>query len=254
MLVGMPMTPEVRQKWTEAWREARAAKDERRKANRAKWAERRDWSDDNEHKIDVALEDVSDVGGGSSSSLDRLRALMGDPNVALHRRIDAAEVLVPFEIAPGAASNVDPDEVAAKSFQFLRAVIDAKETPPALAFRALKLVAGIENARASIKANSITLGQRREMFCHLVNATRLAELRRGGIWHRVVASGERWWIGLEDDFELPRSWLDSWTWPPSSFAEALSRGEGSEALRAELRTARARNRLDDWERLLLPGD
>jgi hypothetical protein len=134
----MPMTPEVRQKWTEAWREAQKAKDERRKENREKWAKRRDWSDDNEHKIAVAIEAN---GAGGSRSLAALRTIMADPDTPLHRRLGAAEVVLAFELGPGAAVGADVDKIAAGSYQFLNAVIDTPGTPEALRFRCLKMIA-----------------------------------------------------------------------------------------------------------------
>src|SRR6516162_2146449 len=97
---GMPMTPEVREKWTEAWHEARRKKDERRAENRAKWAGRRDWSDDNAHKLELGTGLDEGTHPDGSESLRKLRAIMANTNIQLHRRLDAAEILVSFEIAP----------------------------------------------------------------------------------------------------------------------------------------------------------
>jgi hypothetical protein len=83
MFLAMPMTPEVRQKWTEAWEEARKAKDNRRKENREKWVQRRDWSDDNQHKTDADAEDSS---GEASGSLAQMRAIMLDVSTPLWRQ------------------------------------------------------------------------------------------------------------------------------------------------------------------------
>jgi hypothetical protein len=134
---------------------------------------------------------------------------MGDPNVALHRGIEAAETLVPFEIAPGAANNVDPELVAAKSFQFLRAVIDAKETPEALRFRALKCVAGIENARVQLKSTSVINADKRALLLNLVNAERSRALRDAGVWPEAVKT-DAWTLRSSHDFPWPEGWPGDW--------------------------------------------
>jgi hypothetical protein len=98
----MPKTPEVRQKWTEPWAESRKQKDQRRKENREKWAKRRDWDADNEHKLDADVEGIPNEVNGGSGSLAKMRAIMLDPAVALYRRLEAAEVVLSYELGPGA--------------------------------------------------------------------------------------------------------------------------------------------------------
>jgi hypothetical protein len=241
--------------WHENWANARQRKDQRRKENREKWAQRRDWSDDNAHRADVAVEDIPDE-SGSSSSLDQLRRIMGDPSIALHRRIDAAEVLVPFEIAPGAATNVDPEQVAAKSFQFLRAVIDAKETPEALRFRALKCVAGIENARVQFKNSNVTNAVKKELLVKLINGERNKRLRQTGRWPEIVVSDSQWFLTVSDDIEPPVGWYnDTWHWPVAGFAAQLEYidSEHIAIFKQQLLAIRPSNRIDPFDELVAEG-
>jgi len=180
---------------------------------------------------------------------------MLDSKQPLYRRIDAAEVLISFEIAPGAANNIDPDQVAATSFQFLRAVVDAAETPEGLRFRALKCVASIENARAKIKSNNVTHAQKYELLIRLINGERSRALRAAGVWPLVIARGDPWSIETTDEFDWPNTqWPGSWAWPVIDLAAILERASrdptGNEAFRAQLLAVRAKNRVDDWERLL----
>jgi hypothetical protein len=252
----MPMTPEVHQKWTEAWQQAKAEKLKRREQNREEWR----TSPKNAMNVRGEMLEALAVPGephddesNGSSSLDQLRRIMGDPSIVLHRRIDAAEVLVPFEIAPGAATNVDPDQVAAKSFQFLRAVIDAKETPEALRFRALKCVAGIENARVQLKNSNVTNAVKKELLVKLVNAERNRRLRQTGRWPEIVASDMQWFVTTSDDLEAPAGWYnDSWVWPVAGFAAQLEHidTERTAIFKQQLLAIRPANRIDPFDQLL----
>src|SRR5262245_10940684 len=44
----------------------------------------------------------------ASGSLERLRAIMTDPDAELYRRIDAAEIVLGYELSPAALANADP--------------------------------------------------------------------------------------------------------------------------------------------------
>jgi hypothetical protein len=154
------MPEEFRRKTMEGWEAAKKARAEHRRRNQEAWAAS-PLNAQNQRKqaFSAAPEIQSDARGETDSglaSLAKLRSIMGSSSIPLHRRIDAAELLVQFEVAPGAVVNVDPDEVAASSYQFLRTVADSPEAPEPLRFRALRSVAIVENARASIKANSVT--------------------------------------------------------------------------------------------------
>jgi hypothetical protein len=238
--------------WHEHWKAARSAKEERRRQNRERW--RNSAANAMNQRVAIAPEIAADPveDAAETGSLAKLRALMADSNQPLHRRIDAAEVLVQFEVAPGAASNVDPNEVAAQSFQFLRAVVDAAGTPEALRFRALKCVASIENARAQITKGNVTNIAKRELLVHLVNSERNRLLRKNGRWDAVVASNEQWFVAAADDLDpLPADWFsDRWQWPTGVFTDQLGRGCDVTAFKQALISVRARNRDDNWERLL----
>jgi hypothetical protein len=221
----MPMTPEVRQKWTEAWREAQKAKDERRRLNREKWAKRRDWSDDNEHKLeaDVAIE----PNGEGSDSLRAMRKIMADTNAQLYRRLDAAECVLTYELGPAAAVGADPATIAAASYRFLKTVAEDASVPEGLRFRALRSVLSVENVRASITNTAANDAVKRQLWLGMLNATRSARLRRSGQWPPPDDS----WAFKEADVELPRSWIGQ-TWPPTEFAALLDTDASD--LKAEL--------------------
>jgi len=245
----MPTMPEeFRRKTMEGWEKAKADKLERRRQNREKWAKRRDWSDDNEHKIAVAIEAN---GAGGSRSLAALRTIMTDPDTPLHRRLDAAEVVLAFELGPGAAVGADIDQIAAGSYQFLNAVIDTAGTPEALRFRCLKMIASVENARAASKNTVAEHAAKRELLLKLVNSERVRTFRAAGVWSEAVKT-DAWALKNGDDFPWPADWPGDWPWPPASFSTALEKVFGVTAFREQLRAVKATNRADDWERFLGP--
>jgi hypothetical protein len=246
----MAMSEEFKRALAEGWEKAKEEKAKRRAENRERWRTRRDWSDDNKHKIAVEVEDPSGK-EGVSTSLQRLRSIMADPNVALHRRLDAAEVILTFELGPGAGVGVDPDQIAAASFKFLRAVSDDATTPDALKFRALKSIVGIENARVAAKSGAEANIAKRQLVINLVNSVRSRLYREAGVWPVVVASGSDWGLQWEDDFPWPSEWPGDWAWPATGFNAKLQHGV-SQSFLVELRSIRARNRADDWEKFLTP--
>jgi hypothetical protein len=245
----MSIPPEEHRRiWTEAWTEARQRKDQRRAENRERWAKRRDWSDDNEHKVAVAIEAN---GAGGSRSLAALRAIMADPDTPLHRRLDAAEVVLAFELGPGAAVGADIDQIAAGSYQFLNAVIDTAGTPEALRFRCLKMIASVENARAASKNTVAEHAAKRALLLKLVNSERVRTFRAAGVWSEAVRT-DAWALKTSDDFPWPAGWPGDWPWPPASFSTALENVFGVTAFKEQLRAVKATNRADDWERFLGP--
>src|SRR5262249_13735058 len=64
-------------------------------------------------------ETVEDPKG--SASLAKLRAIMLDESAPLYRRLDAADVIIDYELGPGAAVNVPPEQIASTAYQFFRA-------------------------------------------------------------------------------------------------------------------------------------
>lgn len=140
-----------------------------------------------------------------SDSLGRMRAIMLDATATLGRRLDAAETLSMYELGIAGAVGVAPDEIAASSHKFLRAVVDAEQTPDAARYRALKALIIIENRRAAARSSSDSHRQHREMLRRIINAARSAELRRAGTWQDVVDRGEEWALTTADTFDEPET-------------------------------------------------
>jgi hypothetical protein len=249
----MAMSEEFRRAMADGWEEAKKAKAERRAENRRKWSERRDWSDDNQHKIEaeVPIEPTSEAGG--SRSLSKLRSLMANPSVALHRRLDAAEIILVYELGPGAAVGADPEQVAAASYRFLNVVVDDPQTPEALRFRALRSIAAVENARAAQKSNAVTNADKHALLVALVNAERSRAIRAADCWSKAKET-DVWALRSSDDFPWPEGWPGDWEWPATSFAAELEQASDVTAFREKLRSIRARNRDDNWERFLGMAD
>jgi hypothetical protein len=192
-------------------------------------------------RLNIAAEVVSDANG--SASLHRLRRIMGSPDIQLYRRMDAAEIILGYELAPGAVAGADPDEISAGSYRFLKAVIDDPETPEALEFRALKCIAQVENARAQIRNAGEQLGMKRALFVELVNAERRHTLIAAGKW---PASGP-WCLETSDTFVWSADWPGLWGWPPRAIGAAY-KPDSRDAFRTMLRSVRATNRDDDWDK------
>jgi hypothetical protein len=179
------MSDELRQKTMEGWQQAKADKLERRRQNREKWAQRRDWSDDNQQTLDTG-NIPQDTNGNTSASLQQLRDIMTNSGVPLFRRLDAAEVLLTYELGPAAAVGADPEQIASVSYRFLKSVVDNNSTPEALRFRALKSIVAVENARASVKSTAAEYQAKRELLCRLIVAERQSALRTAGRWAEAV--------------------------------------------------------------------
>jgi len=209
----------------DGWIEKRKHKEETRKANREAWASRRDWSDDRFQKPDINFQPQETPDTSSSPALTHLRAIVADPNITLYRRLNAAEVVLNFELGPGAAVGINPDTIAAQSYRFLRAVVDAPDTPEAQRFHALKLVANVENARASAKGADLDNSAKRQLLIALVNAQRSRRLRATGEWNQTVQSRANWTVKDNADLHWPAGWPGTWKWPPDHFSSALQNAD-----------------------------
>jgi hypothetical protein len=244
------MSDEFRRKTEEGWQKAKEAKAKRRAENREKWSRRRDWSSEEEHRIAVGIEDTPGSSDEhTSASLRQMRAIMADPSTALFRRLDAAEVLLSYELGPGAAVGVDPELIGSTSYKFLKAVVDDSSTPEALRFRALKSIVAVENARAQAKSNALIDAEKRVLLIKLVNSERVRAIRSSGNWAKAVKS-DGWSLRLADDFPWPPGWPGDWPWPPSTFSTTLGQARDVTAFRERLRAIRATNRPDAWEKFL----
>jgi len=232
----------------------RQLKDERRKANQQEW--RNNHPKNARRAVPKLTVDAETPSG--SASLKALREIMADVEAPMHRRIDAAEIVLGYELSPAALANADPTiPVSAASFLFLQTAAGNTDVPEGLRFRCLKLVAQIENARAS-KANAGIIASHRTLIVTLVNNARRTELIRAGVFDRVIAANVIWTLSAADDFDEP-------ILPQPTYAgriEQDGRGVGSamhnlqtDAQRAEethqiLLGVAARNRPDDWRKLI----
>jgi len=250
----MAMSEEFKRALAEGWEKAKADKAERRRQNRENWANS-PQNAANRHKDTygaTAPEITGEANGaGGSRSLAALRTIMADPNTPLHRRLDAAEVVLAFELGPGAAVGADVEQIAAGSYVFLNTVIDTPGTPEALRFRCLRMVASVENARAASKNTVAEHAAKRELLMRLVNAERVRTIRTAGTWSEAVTT-DAWALKASDDFPWPEGWPGDWPWPPSTFSTPLEQAHDVAAFREQLRSIGARNRDDHWQRFLMP--
>jgi hypothetical protein len=261
----MKLTPEERaERAAERAAKRAALREERRKDNRERWYNsphntNANWKARYE-KEDQPLPEIA-VEAKGSGSLAKLRAVMADPDSPIYRRLDAADVIIDFELAPGAAANVPPEQLASSAFQFYRLTEANPQTPEALKFRALKAIARIENSRKQAAQSPEAHFANREFIRRLINAERSRALREAGIWERVVESGAHWSLGPRDSFDppiLPSADVHASIEKDGSaeYLDACNRlpREQKEQFAAErtaiLLAVRATNRVDDWERLL----
>jgi hypothetical protein len=198
-----------------------------------------------------------------TGAMGRLRKVMLDPAEPLYRRIDAADAILSYELAPGGAIDVPADQIAATSYLFLKAVSEDADTPEALRMRADKLLLAVENRRRSASTDGPAQHHAsREFWRAMINAERREALREAGVWHRVVDLDETWALHVNDSFDLPEvpeldvgtsiskagfgDYLDALKRVPKEVKDAYH-----EERRAVLLSVRAKNRPDNWENLLV---
>jgi len=202
---------------------ARAVKEAKRAANRAAWArDPRNANVQREQMLETVVvpEALPAPVPVDTSSLGRLRAIMANPTAPLFHRLDAAECVLAYELAPAAlASLSQPEEAGAASYRFLRAVANAAETPPALQLRALKCLSSIENARAP-KLNPDQHREKLELYRHLKHAERRKVLADAGRW--PPSGDDLLWLNA-DQPDPPDGWLGSGSWPPTDIAARLDK-------------------------------
>jgi hypothetical protein len=242
--------------WHQHWAEAKKAKEDRRRQNREGWAVS-PHNSHNRHKQDavvlgLSLDEEAAAGGGSAS-LRKMRAIMADTNAQLYRRLDAAEIVLSYELSPGAAVGADPNTIAAASYHFLKAVADDPQVPEALKFRALKSIVAIENQRVQVKNSAAEYDTKKRLSIALCNAERGRALRAAGVWRQVIERNEPWFLEAGDDLAAPPGWFDGgWHWPTSSFAAQLEHADPERiaAFKQELLNIRATNRVDRFDEIL----
>jgi hypothetical protein len=216
------------------------------------------WADspanaNNLHKLtraavapEIPTEPVDDAPG--SASLVQMRALMGDASTPLYRRLDAAECVLVYELGAGAGVGLDPADIAASSFRFLKAVADDENVPESLRFRALKSVLAIENTRKTAFQGSLQYAAKKELQLRLINSARIDAMKRAGRW--PPAPGAEWALDSSDEVGWLPGWPGDWAWPPRSIHAAIDRRDNVDALRDRLLAMRATNRIDDFDRIL----
>jgi hypothetical protein len=180
---------------------------------------------------------------------------MASPDMPLHRRIEAAETIIGYELGPGAAAGIEPEHLASDSYQFLRTVTETTDVPESLMFRALKAIASVENARAAIRDAGDTLTTKRQCLIDLANAERRRWLAQHNQW---PAGRETWALNTSDTFDWPPGWPGMWMWPLPTIGSHYAKNTTAslQAFRTMLRSIRATNRPDDWEltqRLVTPS-
>jgi len=191
-----------RQANSEAWRNSPT------NANNRTHARHNEISDNYCSPIPLDDQDTS----GYSPALLRLRRRVADARNPLYRRLEAAEAILNFELAPGSGHGVDPDLIAAPSYQFLRQVADADDTPDSLVFRALKLLVGIENARLQAKSTAASVSDKIRLNTQLNNAEERLRLIAAGMWPPT-----------SPDWTPPFQWRPAWPgtfpYPPTNPAQ-----------------------------------
>jgi hypothetical protein len=182
----------------------------------------------------IPVPEVTDVG-----SLSQLRAIVADTEAPLYRRVEAAEIVLSYELAPGSAINMPQEQIAAASYRFMQAVADHAETPDNIRFKCLRSLASIENARARV-GDTEALADRRVHLLELVNAARRRHLISSGCW----PASHRWQLDPSDDIDIPRlsQSLDS---IGTSLDRASASARASDR-RSLLLSIVARNRPDNW--------
>jgi hypothetical protein len=124
---------------------------------------------------------------------------MADKKRPLYQRLDACEAVIPFEISSAGAANVDPTLVGSGAFHFLRAAADHAKTPEPLRLRCLRLLANLENIKASSQQSTTeTLRIKRELLVTMVNAVRRQ------ISRPTPQGGGTGWDGCLDGRGTPR--------------------------------------------------
>jgi hypothetical protein len=237
------MSEEFKKAMEEGWARAREAKDQRRAENRAKWAQRRDWSTNTEHRadIEIPITPVPDE-AQSTGAMAQLRAILADTQAHTHERIKSARILLDYEVTSGAASRIDYNMIDSPAYQFLRLTADDPKTPRPLKFQCLESLLPIENLKKP-KADPDQQRQIHEFRVELVNAERRTAYAEVGL--RWSAANR---LLTTDDFEWPEPELPALV----PFARILELPEAEQAARAaatraQLRSVRARNRPDNWE-------
>jgi hypothetical protein len=205
---------------------------EKRAENQARWIA----EPDNAHgQLARAKEIIKakppKITGIEDLSINTLRGMMRDDDEPIGRRVEAAEVVLGYELPPAALANATVEPISSEAYTFLKYIAHMQEAPSALKFRALKALSAIESTKPrKIDPQAVQDQRRREI--RLINAARRAELQSRGLWPSPIRG---WFIGPADTVDL----LDN---PDQTM------GAGGRA-RDQLLAARITSRPDPWDEL-----
>lgn len=239
----MGKSAEFHQKMVEGWATAREAKDRRRAENRAKWStSRKDWADERSLKAEIPVDDEALGDDRGSPALAQLRIILADIDQPLYRRVEVGEIILGYELGPGAAAGADPETVVSPAYQFFQRLIADAATPENLRLRALRQVVAVEAHRASLRNTSEQLYEKHALLAGLANAERKLAMVAAHAW--PPEPDLRWALDV-GDVTLPSSWLAA-NWPPQAIS-GMYRGVSDE-FRAMLRGIRGGESDTFWER------
>jgi hypothetical protein len=132
-------------------------------------------------------------------SIDALRDMMRNDDEDLPRRVEAAEVVLGYELPPAALVNATVEPASSEAYIFLKYLAHMQEAPSALKFRVLKALSAVESAKPrKVDPQAVEDQRRREI--RLINAARRAELQSRGLWPSPVRG---WFVGPDDMIDFP---------------------------------------------------
>jgi hypothetical protein len=150
-------------------RDMRAAK---RTENKAGWShDERNANHRHREMMTTIVSAIAEPPPTAPVSLDELRAVMADTSAGIGLRLAAAEAILPFETPQAGLAGVLSQYVSPGSaYQFLKNLA-AASVPQQLKVKALRLLAGVESARAA-KTDPNAIAQEIELCRQLDNAHR----------------------------------------------------------------------------------
>jgi hypothetical protein len=235
----MPKSEDFNRKMIEGWTAARDERVRRRAENKEAW-KKRDWAGDRELTAAIPVDDEPITG---SPALAQLRAILADIDQPLFRRVEVGEIILGYELAPGAAAGADPEMIASAAYRFFQAVIANPQTPENLKLKALRQIVAVEARRAEVRSTAEGMHERRMLVLGAANGERKRTmLSRAGAW---PPASPDWALDISDTFSMPPAWL-TMSWPPMAISPSYRQQGDLEVFRAQLREIRATNRPDTF--------
>jgi hypothetical protein len=237
----------------------RVLKAAHREDNRQRWADSPENAAVRHAEEKAALvEEIAQPAPADVRSVDQLTAIYRSDAVAIGRRVDAAAIVMSFQVPAAGLATGGP--VLSDAYDFLKRVSITSAAPEAVRFAALKSLSTVESARPRA-ADPDASAEHLAMMRQWVNSTRRLALIEAGAWEQVQRDGIDWRLRSSDVFSLP-------VWPAASSRQPATASYGAvldafkalpaheqqrqhAARRAALLAVRAQNRPDkDWRRLL----